>query len=386
MKTARLAIISTHPIQYNAPLFSLLAKSARINVKVFYTWSQSESGAKYDAGFGKIINWDIPLLEGYEYEFVENVSPSPGVAHFKGIDNPGLISKISAYNPTALLVYGWSYKSHLAAMRHFKGKVPVIFRGDSTLLDEGNSIKKILRRVFLKWIYRHVDYALYVGSNNKEYFLKHGLKESQLILAHHAIDNDRFRGSKVQLENEAAEWRTKLGISESDFVFLFAGKLENKKNPAFIIEMADKFNDSQTKFLLVGNGELEQELKEKANKSNVIFLDFQNQEKMPLVYRLGNAFILPSVGPGETWGLAINEAMACGRAVIASDKCGGAIDLIKKGYNGYVFSYSNLNGFSNEIADVKKNAEQMGNNSLKKIEEFSFANIVAAIESLIEKL
>ncbi len=45
----------------------------------------------------------------------------------------------------------------------------------------------------------------------------------------------------------------------------------------------------------------------------MIFLDFQNQQKMPLVYRLCDIFVLPSMGPGETWGLAVNEAMACKR-------------------------------------------------------------------------
>ena len=49
---------------------------------------------------------------------------------------------------------------------------------------------------------------------------------------------------------------------------------------------------------------------------------------MPIVYRLGDLFCLPSQGPGETWGLAINEAMACKRQVIASNKCGAAIDKL----------------------------------------------------------
>lgn len=51
-----------------------------------------------------------------------------------------------------------------------------------------------------------------------------------------------------------------------------------------------------------------------------------------------NVFVLPSKGPGETWGLCVNEAMACSKPVIVSDKCGCYIDLIKDDVNGYVFN------------------------------------------------
>ena len=167
----RLAIVTTHPIQYYAPLFRLLTKEPGMELKIFYTWSQTQKGPKYDTDFGKMIEWDIPLLDGYSYEFVENVAADPGVHHFRGIDNPALNNKITEWGPDFLLVIGWNFKSHLSCMRYFKGKIPVLFRGDSTLLDEKPGLKKILRRIFLKWIYRHADYALYVGKNNHDYFL-----------------------------------------------------------------------------------------------------------------------------------------------------------------------------------------------------------------------
>jgi glycosyltransferase involved in cell wall biosynthesis len=385
MKAARLAIISTHPIQYNAPLFEQLANNGKLQVKVFYTWSQSQTGAKYDSGFGRVINWDIPLLSGYDYEFVENVSPAPGTGHFKGIDNPQLIEKVAGFEPTTILLFGWAFKSHLALMRHFKGKVPILFRGDSTLLNESGLLKKTARRIFLTWVYRYVDYALYVGANNKDYFLKHGLKEKQLVLAPHAVDNNRFFANGEQLQKDVVEWRSELGLSDKDFVVLFAGKLEDNKNPFLILEAAEQLKDEHVKFVIVGNGELEGKLKETAaaNK-NVIFVDFQNQGKMPLVYRLGDAFILPS--QSETWGLAINEAMACGRAVIASDRCGGAIDLIENGYNGYVFPHANVEGLVTAVREVKKNHAEMGRRSADRIKKWSFDNIVYAIEGLVAKL
>jgi glycosyltransferase involved in cell wall biosynthesis len=68
----------------------------------------------------------------------------------------------------------------------------------------------------------------------------------------------------------------------------------------------------------------------------VVFLEFQNQSVMPVVYRLGDALVLPS-GYGETWGLAVNEAQACGRPSLVSDCVGCARDIIREGENGMIF-------------------------------------------------
>jgi glycosyltransferase involved in cell wall biosynthesis len=336
----RLAIISSHPIQYNAPFFALLAKEPNIELMVFYTWGESSLGEKYDPDFGKVIEWDIPLLEGYNYTFVNNTSSDPGSHLFKGIINPSLNQEIEAWNPDVVWVWGWAFDSHLKAMRHFKGKVPVWFRGDSTLLDEpkGFSFKKIIRRIFLTWVYRHVDKAFYVGTQNKAYFKKHGLKESQLVYAPHAVDINRFSDESGEKTSHALEWRKELGFSESDFVILFAGKFEPKKNPNFMLELSKQISSPSIKFLMVGNGILEGELKsDSRNDSRVVFLDFQNQSVMPILYRVADLFMLPSLGPGETWGLAINEALASGTKVLASEFCGGAINLIND-ENGSFFN------------------------------------------------
>ncbi|MGB2995140.1 MAG: glycosyltransferase family 1 protein, partial [Ferruginibacter sp.] len=57
----KLAIVTTHPIQYHAPLFALLASRNKISIRVFYTWGKQVLEQKFDPGFGKKISWDIPL-------------------------------------------------------------------------------------------------------------------------------------------------------------------------------------------------------------------------------------------------------------------------------------------------------------------------------------
>jgi len=338
--TKKIAIVTTHPIQYYAPLFKLLAQ--QIDIKVFYTWGK-DSVEKYDPGFEKSIEWDIPLLEGYEYTFLQNTSKNPGSHHFGGIKNQTIINEINEYAPNAILVFGWSYVSHLKVMRHFKGRIPVYFRGDSTLLDNAKSttkdkIKLFFKKHFLRWVYSNVDKVFYVGSANKAYFEWVGLEENQLIFAPHAIDNNRFAQDYTF---EASEMKETLKIPETAIVILFAGKLESKKNPFLLL---NSFIDAKTENLhlvFVGNGKEEKELKEHAQSSSkkdfIHFIGFQNQSMMPIWYNIADIFCLPSKGPGETWGLAVNEAMACGKAIIVSNRVGCADDLIKVRVNGWVF-------------------------------------------------
>jgi len=383
----RLAIITTHPIQYNAPLFKLLQQRGNINIKVFYTWGKAVLEKKFDPGFGKTINWDIPLLEGYEYVFEKNISTDAGSHHFKGIDNPELINHITEWGADAILVYGWSFKSHLQCLRYFKNKIPVYFRGDSTLLNESFGFKKILRTIFLKWVYNYVDKAFYVGTQNKKYYSKHGLKENQLVLAPHAIDNDRFFDKDDAYNEKALEWRRQLNIADDELVFLFAGKLELVKHIDLLITAFKSLNKQGNHLLIVGNGILENNLKAKFDmNSNIHFIDFQNQTMMPIVYRLGDIFILPS--KSETWGLAVNEAMACNRPVLVSHKCGSAVDLVDNGKNGYVFTAGDVQDLIKKmrlLIEHKDNLVSMGQYAKEKICHWNYEYVARAIETELLK-
>jgi glycosyltransferase involved in cell wall biosynthesis len=363
----------------------MLAARKVIQLKVFYTWGESVLKDKYDPGFGKSISWDIPLLEGYEYSFVENISKDPGSHHFKGIDNPGLIREIEDWKADAVLIYGWPFKSHLKAMRYFHRKIPVFFRGDSTILNKKNSLRSLIRKYFLRWVYSYIDKAFYVGTNNKHYFLQHGLKENALIFAPHAIDNERFADDTGKYQQQADEWRNKLSINRGDLVIVYAGKLEPIKNLAWLIETIKESDVPTLKLLMVGNGPLEKELKQKASSdTGIIFMDFQNQQHMPVVYRLGQVFILCS--HSETWGLSVNEAMASGRAILVNQNCGCGTDLVKDGSNGFVFNsfdkLSLVKCIKKLVADQTL-VKNMGGQSKQIIDRWNFEEVCKAIESAL---
>ena len=177
---------------------------------------------------------------------------------------------------------------------------------------------------------------------------------------------------------------------KDDILILFAGKFETKKNPELLLNAFLALKLEKVHLLYVGNGELEAMLKSKAKipdvsrliATNLHFMDFKNQTQMPLIYQACDLFCLPSQGPGETWGLAINEAMAASKAILVSNKVGCAIDLVKNGTYGYIFESNNredLNDKLNLLVKDKTVLANMGKESAGIIKKWSMEIQAVAI-------
>jgi glycosyltransferase involved in cell wall biosynthesis len=351
----RLAFINTHPVQYYAPLHRAVAARPGWDVRVFFTWHGG--GPAVDAGFKREFAWDIPLTEGYEFEVVPNTSREPGPHHRAGIANPELVARVAAWGPDAIVLTGYNYTSHHAALRQLpRMGFPVLLRGDSHLLDRNTDRLWWLKRRILGHLFRKCAAVLSVGLNNRDYFAACGVPRERIIRCPHSIDRARFAEQAAALEPQAAAWRRELGFDERQTVLLFAGKLEPKKRPVEMLEAIVAGADPRIAVLVVGNGELEGRVAEiaSANPGRIKHVPFQNQSRMPVVYRVGDLFVLPS-GFGETWGLAVNEALACGRPVLVSDRVGCAADVVNHGNNGWVFPADAWDAF---LAIVKEAATE----------------------------
>ena len=103
MTPTRLAIVTSHPIQYNAPLFRALAQHADVQVYFAHRQSADQQGA---AGYGVAFEWDVDLLDGYPSAFLENRARAPGIDRFSGCDTPGIASLLSRHRFDACLVTG----------------------------------------------------------------------------------------------------------------------------------------------------------------------------------------------------------------------------------------------------------------------------------------
>ena len=205
------------------------------------------------------------------------------------------------------------------------------------------------------------------------------MKPDQLVFCPHAVDNVRFM-EDMDYSEKAAEWKTALNVPLGSTGFLYAGKLDDNKNVRLLLDTFIKVPGNNY-LVIAGNGPLENEFKNSfSSYHNIYFLPFQNQQAMPVLYRMAHVFVLPS--KSETWGLGINEAMACGRALLLSDRCGAGIDLVSEGVNGYTFQSGNAEDLRSKMLMLikqKNDLMNMGTSSGKIIKEWNYEKDCVAI-------
>ncbi len=388
--THRLAIILSHPVQYYSPWFRWLKANTRLDFKVFYLW---DAGVRetHDAQFSATFKWDVDLLSGYDHEFIPNVARDPGTHHFRGLDNPALTGRLAAWQPEAILLFGYNWLSHQRALWWARRRgVPLLFRGDSHLLGRGQPGQP--SRILLKLLYRQFTAITYVGAANRDYFLSLGVPATRLFFAPHSVDAARFNFAVPAARAAAQALRAELGLAGKRVV-LFAGKYSEAKQP---LELLRAFHTAATDadaLVFVGDGTLKADLTALAESRpdrHVRFLPFANQSEMPARYLLADIFALPSRGHYETWGLAVNEAMHLGVPCLVSHLVGCQRDLVTTGETGWVFPAEDSTALTTTLAQALRSApeelQQLGTAARARVARYTYeqttAGLLAAVASL----
>jgi glycosyltransferase involved in cell wall biosynthesis len=269
--------------------------------------------------------------------------------------------------PSGALCVNW-------AKRKNKG---VIIFDDAKIEDvQRNKIVNFIK----KRIYGNVDAALYPAQDWKATGRHWGFKPEQLFYGVNVIDNAFWRKKDDLMENAGEKY------------FLSVGRMIWKKNFLYIIDTYNQLKKNKInvpKLYIVGDG-IE---KEKINKyieenqiDGVKLFPFLPQQELISLYQNAEAFILAS-RRYETWGLVINEAMAAGLPIIASNKCGATNVLLKEGINGYVIDpnqtsslYEKLTLFLRLSHEEK---EKMGKFSEEIIKEWNLDRFSNGVYSAI---
>ena len=370
----KVLIFATHPIQYQVPIYQLLAK--KVDLKVVYLLKQSKKG-QAEAGFGVEFEWDIPLLEGYQYEYLTNLSKNPSSSTMDGIilDPKEIDALFKREKPTAAIIHGWFPKSMKQLINYcYQNKIKSICRGDSTLLMTSNPIKKLAKEVYIRNILRKVNSFLYVGEENKKYYTHFGVKQQKLFAGLHCVNTDFFsEGFKNNPQKEFIKDKIVIG---------FSGKFIEKKQPLLLLKAIhnSKYKDL-IKAFFIGDGPLRKSMKDFANKNkiNLEITGFLNQtEIIKKGYSKIDTLVLPSKH-NETWGLVVNEVMTAGILCIVSDKVGCHSDLIDEGKTGFTFKSGDVVELTKKIdlfVEMKRNEHSFKEDVKAKIENYSLENTV----------
>ncbi len=382
----RIAIVTTHPIQYQAPWFRAMATHPELDVVVFFC-HRATPREQAEAGFGVEFDWDRPLLEGYRYRFLKNVAKDPSVGHFAGLDTPEIRDIIREQRFHAVINCGWHRKSYWQSIRAcWKTGTPVMVRSDSHLHTPRSSLKAAVKLPAYRMFLPRMDACLAVGRWSRDYYLHYGVRSDRVFIVPHSIDERWFRENANRLAPCWPQLRAAWKLPEDATAFLWAAKFIAKKRPLDFLRAVDTAarNGARVHGLMVGDGPLRAqcEIFVRERRVPVTFAGFLNQSEMVKSYVAADALVLPSDG-GETWGLVVNEAMVCGRPCIVSDKVGCGPDLVTSD-TGAIYPLGNvarLAELMSEFAADRGRLRTRGAAAEQKIREYSTE---AAVRGVLE--
>jgi glycosyltransferase involved in cell wall biosynthesis len=387
----RLAYLVTHPIQYQAPLLRLIASEPDLDLTVFF---QSEGAVRehHDSGFGQLVRWDVPLLDGYRYE----VLPALGRRDVITAQRPfsyGLARRMRRARFDALWVHGYARLCNWQAMLVAKALgIKVLLRDEANAGSAPRSApRRLAKRGFFRLLAGVADAFLAIGSRNRDYYLANGIAGERIFMMPYSVDNDFFARLAQAAAPARERLRVELGLSPDRAVILYASKFQRRKRPDELLlayqRLCRQLLPAPPYLLFLGDGEMRAALQAQARAqalADVRFLGFRNQTELPAFFDLADVFVLPSIH--EPWGLIVNEVMAVGRAVVVSDQVGCAADLVRHGVNGYIFPAGDVDALAaslREIVTAPERARAMGAASRAIIERWSLREAVAGLRQAL---
>src|SRR5258706_3717409 len=355
-RRVRVLVIASHPVQYSSPLFRLMAQHSKLDFHVAYCTLRG-ADAWYDREFGRSVQWDIPLLDGYSWTHVQN--RGSGAESFFGLSNPGLWKFIREGRSDAVVSYvsylrASFWISYFAAKR--TGSAFIVGTDASTLVSrDSRNWKQFTKSLVWPLLFRLADQVIVPSTSTQELILSLGIPGERVTLTPYAVDNDWWtkQSGNINREDVRASW----GVESGDKVVLFCAKLQPWKRPADLLRAFARANLPNAHLLFAGDGPLRQQLEEEAValgiNARVRFLGFVNQSQLPALYTSADVMVLPS--EYEPFGVVVNEAMLCGCPVIVSDRVGAAAGLVAPLHPQFIFRCGDIDGLagilSRSVAD-----------------------------------
>jgi glycosyltransferase involved in cell wall biosynthesis len=343
----RLGVVFTHPTQHHGPLWRKLSEQPSLSLKVLYLSDENQGSGDRHLG-NSSQPWDIDLLGGYQYEYLEGLSGKIPSQLKKNIISPGLISHLTKENFDAIFMQSFvNYSYRLTALLCKLRGIPLIMQNDATIMSDGrySRSRRIVMAILYPWMLNLADYWLSCGDHNEIHLRHYGVSDKKIVRGCHPVDGERFEQTIAKNPDKILQIRQKLVWNEDTVIYGFTGKYEDRKNPFEFIEAIAQAHqrDPRIRGVMIGGGDLEPEINKRlaALNGEVINLGFVNQAKIPLYYAAMDVFVVTSwIDPHP---LVVSEAMVSGTPPILSDRCGnwGYNDTVRHRDNGLVYPCGN---------------------------------------------
>jgi 1,2-diacylglycerol 3-alpha-glucosyltransferase len=375
----RLVIVTEIISPYRIPLFNALAQNPDVDLHVIFLGDTDP----------KLRQWQVYKQE---INFSYQVLPSwrKRIGKYNALLNFGIQKALEQSAPEVVLCGGYSYIASWQALRWARrNRVRFLLWSESNLQDMRRRYRfvEFLKKQFLK----RSDGFVVPGTSALEYLRAQGIGESRISIAPNAVDNDLFAKAAGSARRNALALRREHALP--DRYFLFVGRLVREKGIFELISAYSNLSEQLRReigLVFVGDGEARQELQSfgsSISPGNVRFVGFVQREQLGAYYGLAAALVLPTYT--DTWGMVVNEAMACGLPVIVSRAAGCAADLVHENRNGLLVTTRDVHSLETAIGTLAQRrdlCEAMGACSSQHIQSYSPEEWSASIARTIQKV
>ncbi len=357
----KVLILSVYPAPYRMSLFDRYL--ADFEIDVFF---------EHSAGDARDKRW----FQNGNYKVLENPEDK---AYFDG-------RNITEY----ALVLAFEYSSMTAVKLIQKSKrqhVPYVINCDGIMITKhGNFLKDMLK----KYLIKDAVMCFASGENAKNYFLKYGAKEENIVLHTFSTLEKEDILKTAPAQEEKRLLREQLQLPAEAKIAVAVGRFIPLKRYDELIR-AWKNMPQDCKLLLIGGGEEEERYRQtiaQLRLTNVCVLPFFPKEKLMQYYRAADVFVHPT--SYDVWGLVVNEAMANGLPVVVSDRCVAGLELIQDRENGYLVPMGDDVAMCSRVREILADEAlraKMSENALKTIAPYTIENManthIAAIKNFL---
>jgi len=387
----RLAIVASHVIQYQDPLFRLIAAEPEIELEVLYLSTHGATPYR-DEDMNTTLRWDVELLQGYRHRFLHNLAGDPNSGWWRHV-NPGIVPALMrGHFDAVIFMPGWGSFSCLLGMLACRvAGVPFFLYGDSSFPPPEETFRSRMRARFLRTLFGLAGGFMVSGVLNAAYYQHYGADPARFFLLPWAVDNERFERASRLTPEERRSLRESHGIRDGDVAFLFSAKLVERKDPLTLLRAHELMQSRERSVVLfMGDGVLREPLERYAREHHldrVRFLGFINQAEIPRYYAMSDVFVLPSIY--EPRGAVLNEAMATGLPLIVTDRCGAIGDIVLPGENACIYPAGNAEALAALMDQLTEDAdlrERMAARSREIIAGWDYRKGVEGVMSMLRSV
>ncbi|HLZ14164.1 MAG TPA: glycosyltransferase [Candidatus Acidoferrum sp.] len=247
-------------------------------------------------------------------------------------------------------------------------------------------MKRIFHRLYGKRMLAGAARVIATSEQENDELASGGILREKIALRRNGV-------MKPEKLPERGIFRRKCGISATDLVVLFLGRLSEKKSPELLLrafsEAAGKVGGRVTRLVFAGPDEQEMEArlkrtaKETKVEDRVLFAGAVFGEEKWAAYRDADVFVLPS--QNENFGNTAAEAAAAGTPVIVTENCGVA-PLLAEGGAVIPHEQGALVRALDELLQNETLRERLGRQAMAAAGKIGWEGPVEEAEALYRKL